>query len=234
MKRLAIFLEGKTEQIFIDKFLREFISMQNLAIETVEASGTECPRFTTIISSDNLTNQTKYEVLLFNSCSDRRVISDLVERYENLKNEGYNSFLAIRDLYPEYTYDERDEAKEDSHFFIRDFENTTIIYATMEVETWFIAELNHYPKIDTRLTVENIKNNLINLESMDNFEKDMVEPSKQLNKIYNLVDKHWSKSEKGIVRTVNNLDYENLYYNTREQMPSLNQLITKLDEFFID
>jgi len=231
MKKIAIFLEGLTERIFIEKLLFELVSNNKLIIKSVEAFGKDCPRFINILVSDSSTHQTKYEVLLFNSCNDRRVLSDLIERYENLKNEGYSSIIAIRDLYPDYTYLQKLEAYEDALFFIQNLENTTLIYATMEIETWFIAELNHYLKIDTRLTNRLIKNNLIDLESIENFEMEIEEPAKMLNEIYGLVDKHWSKSERGIKRTVDALDYENLYCDVKNNIASLGQLIDKLDDF---
>ena len=67
MKKLAIFVEGKTEQIFIDRFLREFIKKQKLSIISVEAFGKDCPRFTTIITEDITTLNTKYQVLIYNN-----------------------------------------------------------------------------------------------------------------------------------------------------------------------
>ena len=241
MKKLAIFVEGKTEQIFIDRFLREFIKRQKLSIISVEAFGKDCPRFTTIITEDITTLNTKYQILIFNSCNDIRVISDLRERYENLKDEGYSHFIGIRDLYPNYLYNQRDDAVEESLFFIKDCINTTIIYATMEVETWFIAELNHYKNIHKDLTFEKIKNKFQNIE---NFEKDITHPADFLHNIYKLVDKKYmtrklengkikyKKKEKEIKRTVNALDYENLYLNTTKEIPSLKQLIDELDNFF--
>jgi hypothetical protein len=234
MKKLAIFVEGKTEQIFIDRFLREFIKKQKLSIISVEAFGKDCPRFTTIITEDITTLNTKYQVLIYNSCNDNRVISDLRERYENLKDEGYSNFIGIRDLYPHYLYNQRDEAIEESLFFLKDCINTKIIYATMEIETWFIAELNHYKYIHQDLTLEKIKNELIDLESIEDFEKDITEPAKKLNSIYQLVkNRHWTKSDKQIKRTVKALDYENLYLNITKDIPSLKELIVELDNFFI-
>ena len=102
----------------------------------------------------------------------------------------------------------------------------------MEIETWFIGELNHYSKIDTELTVNYIKNNLIDLESIDNFEKDIFHPADTLHQIYQLKGMAWKKRENQIKRTINSLDYENLYCEVRDKIPSLNRLIAELDNFF--
>ena len=231
MKKLAIFVEGQTEQIFIDRFLREFISNSSLSIESVEASGgKKCPRFTEIIASDIATSDTKYQVLIFNSCTDNRVLSDIRERYNGLKENGYSSFIGLRDLYPDYLYSQKDEAIEDSQLLVGNFENTTIIYATMEIETWFIAELNHYKNIDTNLTLTKIKDELfLDLENITNLECFIAEPAKKLHQIYQLGDFNYTKNSN---ITIDSLDYENLYCETRNKIPSLNQLITELDNFF--
>lgn len=231
MKKLAIFVEGQTEQIFIDRFLREFITNSNLIIESLEASGgKKCPRFTTVIAHEVPKPETKYEVLIFNSCTDNRVVSDIRERYEGLKNNGYSSFIGIRDLYPDYIYSEKEEAKEEAYSVLENFENITIIFATMEIETWFIAELNHYKNIDTDLTLIKIKEELLlDLENITNIERFIVEPAKKLHEIYQLVSLDYTKNSNS---TIEKLDYENLYIHTKEKVPSLKELIDTLDEFF--
>jgi len=231
MKKLAIFVEGQTEQIFIDRFLREFIKSSSLAIESVEASGgKKCSRFTTIIASEISTPETKYKVLIFNSCTDNRVISDIRERYEGLKNNGYSHFIGLRDLYPKYIYSEKDEALEEALPVLDNFENTTIIYATMEIETWFIAEFKHYEAINKNLTLTKIKDELLlDLENITNIERFITKPAKKLHQIYQLVDFSYSKNSN---ITIDSLDYENLYLNTQEKVPSLKELIIELDNFF--
>ena len=233
MKKIAIFVEGLTERIFIDKLLRELISSKKLAIKSVDANGgKKCPRFTSTIVEDSITDEVKFQILLFNSCTDNRVISDLRDEYDSLKNQGYSCFIAIRDLYPDYIYSEKEEALSDINFFISNLINTSVIFATMETETWFIGELKHYPKIHNELTINYIKKNLIDLESIDDFEKDISKPANMLNKIYQLKSKTWNKKENTIKKTVDSLDYENLYFEARYKIPSLDELITILDNFF--
>jgi acylphosphatase len=232
IKKIAIFVEGKTERIFFDKFLREFALTRKISIESVDASGGgSCPRFTTLIAKDTIKPETEFEILLFNSCTDNRVISDLKENYASLKSNGYNAFIALRDLFPDYRYQEKNEAIEDVSPFISNLENTTVIFVTMEIETWFIAELYHYPRIDENLTIDYIKNNKIDLENI-NFEMDIAKPAKILGEIYQLQGKSWNKKESNINRTINSLDYENLFSAVKNKIPSLNQLIIKLDDFF--
>ena len=234
MKKIAIFVEGLTERIFIDKLLQELITEKKLAIKSVDASGgKKCPRFTVTITEDIITNETKFQILVFNSCTDNRVLSDIRDNYESLSNNGYTTFIGIRDLFPDYLYTEKTEAFEDANFFISSFQNTFIIFATMETETWLIGELNHYTNLDSSLTLTHIKDNLIDLENID-FEKDITNPADMLHAIYQLKGKNWEKTESQITETIESLDYENLYCETRNKIPSLNQLITELDIFFTE
>ena len=102
----------------------------------------------------------------------------------------------------------------------------------MEVETWFLAELNHYNKIDKRLTINLIKDEFLDLNSILNFESEIEEPAKTLHNIYELVGKFYDKNKKRVVRTVNSLDYANLYLNNRDDLSSLNEFLTHIDGFF--
>ncbi|NEW61053.1 hypothetical protein GSY74_07120, partial [Sulfurovum sp. bin170] len=83
-----------------------------------------------------------------------------------------------------------------------------------------------------RLTLDNIKENIIDLEKIENFEKEIQHPAQQLDEIYFLVKRHWSKKEKSVLKTINSLDYENLYFDVKDKIPSLNHLITEIDNFF--
>jgi hypothetical protein len=231
LKKLAIFVEGYTESKFILKLLKEFFNQKSIAITINDNENRkECPIIREIISS---TDETKFEILIFNSCTDNKVLSDLLERYSGLKGAGYSQFIGIRDLYPTYTYEEKDEAIARNKKILSDenISNTTFIFATMEVETWFLAEKNHYSKISFELTLEHIANNCIALSEIENFEKDIAEPARQLNKIYQLVGLGYSKKDRQITRTVESLDYENLYLHVRNEVPSLNKLFKTIEAF---
>lgn len=152
---------------------------------------------------------------------------------QSLISNNYLKVIGLRDLYPR-PYSRKDAIKLliQTDLQTANFDKAEIIIATMEVETWFIGEFNHYSNIDVNLTIEYIKNNLIDLETIVNFENDITHPADTLDKIYKLKNKHWTKKQSQIIRTVNSLDYENFYCNTKNKIPSLNQLIEELDKFF--
>ena len=90
--------------------------------------------------------------------------------------------------------------------------------------------MNHYKNIDTDLTLIKIKEELLlDLENITNIERFIVAPAKKLHEIYQLVSLDYTKNSNS---TIEKLDYENLYLNTKEKVPSLKELIDTLDEFF--
>jgi len=230
LKKLAIFVEGYTESKFVLKLLQEFFNKNSISIMINEFSNrTECPVIKEIISSND---GTKFEILIFNSCTDTKVLPDIRERYQGMKDAGYTHFIGIRDLYPDFTYLEKEEAIQINKFLLdKDSINATFIFATMEVETWFIAETKHYTKIHNDLTLAKIKDKYIDFDDITNYEEEITEPAKTLNDIYKLVNLAYKKTDNQTTRTVENLDYENLYLNVRMKVPSLNKLFETLEDF---
>ena len=102
----------------------------------------------------------------------------------------------------------------------------------MEIETWFLAELTHYNKLHTDLTLNLIASNVKDLEKIVDYEKEVSHPSDLLNRIYNLVGFAYRKKANQIQRTVNRLGYTEMYVDLRNRLDSLNEFITYLDDFF--
>jgi hypothetical protein len=231
-KYLAIFVEGKTEFIFIRKLLIEIAGQNNIEIQGKVLQGSSrCPEIENFTDTD-----AKYKILLRNSCADHKVLSDMKENYENLViNKGYTKIIGIRDLFPT-PYEKKDRVKNRILQMIQNenLDHLKMILAVMEIETWFIAETKHYQNIDEVLDLNYIKNHSgLDLESMTNFEGEFIHPAETLHQIYSLSNKAWRKKESQIIRTVDSLDYENLYIKVAEHVPSLKEFLKELDQFFI-
>ncbi|MTJ31388.1 hypothetical protein [Aphanizomenon sp. UHCC 0183] len=97
MKKLAIFVEGKTEQIFVAKLLREIAGKFQISIEIKSRQGIN---FDKVIMKDSVTSETKFYVLIYNSCRDESVVSDMKEWYHCLTEDGYDRVIGLRDVYP--------------------------------------------------------------------------------------------------------------------------------------
>ena len=83
MKKIAIFVEGPTELVFIEKFLLEIGNAKHLSIrKEVLTGGGKSPLVIRLIGNEiPETNDTKYHILLRCSCNDDKVLSDIKSNY---------------------------------------------------------------------------------------------------------------------------------------------------------
>ena len=158
MKKLAVFVEGQTELIFASKLFLEVIGRKNLRIEQVRAQfGKKAPRSYQIVNATGAEGTEEYYILICDSCGDGTVKSDILELCENLQARGYERIIGLRDVFPLLL---SDVPKLQAHLN-SGFENKgipiDILLSVMEIEAWFLAENNHFLRIDKSLTPENIK-----------------------------------------------------------------------------
>ena len=230
MKRLAIFVEGQTEKIFVRKLLEEIAGKNNIAFVEQNMKGKQNSRFIELTMSDPVTAQTKYYVLIYNSGSDNSVVSDIRDQYASLVDSGYSKIIGLRDVYPfsiaEKTVLERGLKAVLPNGAI----STHLVLAVMEVEAWFLAEWKHFIKIDVNLTPSLIQSNLGFNPEVDNMEN-RNHPAEDLHQAYQLVGKSYRKKENQVNRVVSNLDYEFLYLQLAGVVPSLGKFISYINDF---
>lgn len=233
VKKIAIFVEGQTEQIFISKLIKEIANKNSISVFGYKLTGgNNAPkiRYTTFIST---ATNAKYEALIYDSSNDDKVKSDIIDQYSSLKSSGYSKILGLRDLYPKPLSD-LPNIQRFQNFFPPTINPMTvpikIIIAVMEIEAWFLAESFHYTKIDAGLTLARIISSLRFNPDVD----DMTlrsHPSNDLHMIYQLVGKGYGKRKNQVERTVDHLDYENIYLNIQNKIPSLKNLIEEINNF---
>ncbi len=229
MKKLAIFVEGKTEQIFVQKLLREIAGKFKISIEIQSRQGNNRAK---VIMKDAVTSETKFYVLIYNSCNDETVVSDMRELYNSLSIEGYERIIGLRDVYP-IPIAEKSKLQRGLNFSLpKGSIPINIVLAVMEVEAWFLAEYNHFIKIDTSLIPDKIQEIFGFNPKSDNMEQ-RHHPADDIKQIYNYVGKGYNKSEKQLNRLASNLDYEFLYIHLANNVPSLGEFIGYIDKFMI-
>ena len=99
MKKLAVFTEGQTEQIFCECLIRHLAGERSVAIQILTLEGGRQRRVVKI-HGDRESEGHRIFVLLFNCGQDSRVLSDLRERYDGLAAKDYHRIIALRDVYP--------------------------------------------------------------------------------------------------------------------------------------
>jgi len=228
IKKVAIFVEGLTEQIFTKKLIGEMAGNKNITIKESKYHGKQIVDL--LLTDHGGEEESKCFVLIMDCEGDHQVKSAILDRRDALIKSGYELVVGLRDLYP--------TAKDKYSELMRGLMTRVptkglpihFVVSVMETESWFIQEWNHYQKIDAELTLDRIINETsFNPESDD--AADIAEPAKFLNTIYEIVNKSYVKEKASLQRTVEALDYDNLYENVRGMLPQLNQFITHIDSF---
>ena len=85
MTKIAIFVEGQTEMLFVDRLIQEIAEESGLAVEHAEAIGGSIrARQIRVLKRITLQSHHKFYVLIVNSAGDSNVKSDIIERYYSL------------------------------------------------------------------------------------------------------------------------------------------------------
>ena len=235
MKKIAFFVEGQTEQLFINKLLIEIAGQKNIAIDLRQwRGGSLTPKQEIFIPQTSLYSHPQspiYEALIYDCGGDDKVKSDILDQITNLASNGYEEIIGIRDLFPLTDLSRLENGLQ----FIPPSSRPLpipfqIIVAVNEIEAWFLAECSHFECIDSRLTNVFIRS----IVPFDPCTDDMtlrLNPAEDLKTIYRSVGKSYRKSINHVERTVNCLDYANLYLNVKNNISKLNDLINKIDSF---
>lgn len=227
MKKIAIFVEGLTEQEFVIKILSEMAGKKGITFE-IKSQFQGKLRPVTMRSVQD----PDYYILIVNCCNDNQVKSQIMAQRQSLENSNYSAIIGLRDLHP---VSKQDLSK------VERFLNYGVptkgipisqFIAIMETEAWFIEEHTHYEKLDPTMTIEEIVKKGYDIVSIAGH--DWPIPAEVLRDIY----AHWGivyeKRRDAINRTINALSSEELYVTVREKSPSLDNLIACFEKTLFD
>jgi hypothetical protein len=230
MNKMAIFVEGYTEVVFIDKLIREVAEKNAVLIQRRRiAGGTNCPRTNFQIQAEGPHAGQQHFVVIHDCGGDTAVKSRMTEEYPLLARSGYSQIICIRDVYPDFAHAEIPNLEKGLPLFVRtepivvDF-----ILSIMEVEAWFLAEYSHFPTIDAKITVPAI----IAACGFDPVNDDMrlrSTPAKDLNDCYAIGGKTYEKWNAQL--TTEALDYTHIYVALVEKFPYLKKLCDIIGTF---
>lgn len=234
MKKIAFFVEGRTESCFIIKLIEEAYDKKKIAITSKRGKGGSNIEinFTTIFA-DSISDDTKFHVLIVNCTGESNLRTYINDRREDLIKDGFSKIIGMRDVYPNFGRKDIHNLTQGLNFRLSQKPiETEFIISVMEIETCFLAEHFHFAKIHPSLNADLIYQSL----GFNPFNEDMQlrdVPSFDLNSCYNIVGANYSKEDAVVDRTINNLDYGNLYFNLKGNIKHLEMLISNLDEFFL-
>ena len=230
MKKVAVFVEGQTEQVFASELVKQIFGHIKVAVEELQLSGKEGLRRIRTIRSINTESSKDYFFRIYDCHGgdiESTVKSEIREQFPILINESFSFIIGIRDVYPLPDFDMlksmmNKELPSNTMLPIK------IFLAVREVEAWFLAEEKHYPLIDESLTTS-LVNKIIGFDITTTSTETIDHPSLTLKTVYQSVGKDYKKKKWEAKRTVDALDYENLYLNVRKRNDSLDELLTCLD-----
>lgn len=228
MKKVAFFVEGATEMIFLEKLLNEILTKNKFTVEKREmrGGGKQIVSINTIKTGE-ITEATECYILITDCGSDSTVKSYILEQRTSLSNSGYTVLIGLLDLYPREKKDFYKFEQGLKYQLGRNPVPVEFVISIMEIEAWFIAEKTHFQRIHNKLTASFIYRSL-GLDLVTTVSEDIPNPAAALNEIYKLVGFSYGKKAKQVQRTVNKLDYADLYLTLPNSIKSLESLIDKI------
>jgi hypothetical protein len=230
MHKLAIFVEGHTEVVFIARLIEEVAGKNKVLIEHREIrGGTSTRRTFGVVRGAQPDTSRKYFVLIVDCGGDRQVKARILEEHENLTRAGYAKIIGLRDVRPDYTYLELARLEAGLPKYIKSsLIPVEFVLAVMEIEAWFLAETSHFTRIDPGIKLAAVPLLLGFDPESDDLEKRPT-PAADLAKCYDLGGKAYQKD--AALDTVEALDYARMYLDVRIRFRHLDRLISSLEAF---
>jgi hypothetical protein len=233
MKKMAIFVEGETELRFIDRLIREIANEKNLQIVLVKASGggARIVRTYNVVYDSGGGSDKEFYIRIVNSGTDNRVGSDIRDNYEALMNAGFNVIIGVRDVYPLLLSDLPNLRTGLCYRLRTKPISVDFVLGVMEIEAWFLAEHTHFPRIHPRLSASRIAA----IHGFNPIVDDMQlrdHPALDLHNAYSLEGLAYQKAGSQIERTVEALDYAEMYLEHKTKFPDFAVFTRVIDQFF--
>ena len=189
MQKMAVFVEGQTEQTFVARLVREIAGAHQLQIETQKAVGKRGRRVSYQVYATPSFPDVRFYVLIVDSSGDATVVSDICDQYESLRSSGFSRIVGLRDVYPipRAGVQRLEHGIQNALAFRipRALLPVQVVLAVMEIEAWFIAEHRHFAKIAPSITDDRVRRKLGFHPSSAGIDKveEIKHPSKKLDEI---------------------------------------------------
>ena len=230
MNKLAVFVEGYTEVVFVERLIEEIAGAAKVLIESrkIRGGGSARRTFAQVRAAKPHTGQ-KYFVMIVDCGGDSLVKERILEEHKNLTKCGYQKIIGLRDVRPDFTHADIPKLETGLRTFIKtSLIPVEFILAILEIEAWFLAEVSHFPKIDPAITVAEIKAKLGFDPEIDDMEL-RLEPAVDLNNCYAIGSKTYQKHR--AQKTIDSLDFALIYCDLSKKFRYLDRLIASIHEF---
>ena len=230
MRKIAIFVEGLTEMLFVDRLIQELAEESGLAVEHAQGiGGAVRARQIKVLKRTTIQPHHRYYVLIVNCAGDSNVKSDIIERYHGLKQSGYSAIIGLRDVYEQFRYEDVARLRGALEVGMPKTDDLPVelLLAIMEIEAWFLGEYTHFERVSPNLKLDRIKRTLQFDPSADDLEK-RAHPAEDLDRIYQLAGLRYTKQRNNLERTIELLDFRFFISNVSRRFPDAGRLIVAL------
>src|SRR5450432_60625 len=99
MRKMAIFVEGQTEQLVVEALVLAIAGSHNIHIDSVRAFGGRlAPRQWVDIQATAPTPNKHYYVMIYDCTGFGRMLSDIRDQYNSLISNGFSEIVGMRDV----------------------------------------------------------------------------------------------------------------------------------------
>lgn len=200
MEKIAVFVEGLTETLFVRAFLCNRFNPDHISIIFISLF----KNYNSIPSIHN--PHAKITFFIYDAEGDGNVLGSVKDRERGLFKSDFKKIVILQDMYSQ-NYEKLSLGKISPQITSKfiSARNAEILkmsqptkirfhYSIMEIEAWILAMPQLFQKLDVRLTTALIKSKLkYDLQSIDP-QLFFFKPSIDISKIYLLVGKHYDKS----------------------------------------
>jgi hypothetical protein len=232
MEKMAIFVEGMTEQAFVERLVTEIAGHHRVHVDMVQAhgGGRALPRTFVEVRATGPDPAKKYYVIIYDCGNDDRVLSDIRDRYGDLVSAGFRTIVGLRDVYPQPVARESDIRDAFRRLAPSTPIPSTLVLAVREIESWFIADHEHFQRMSRHMTPEAVENAL-GYPPATHDVTSINHPAEDLRRAYAVGRLGYKKSAAQVQRTVGRLDCLNFYLALPARIPDLAVLVRCIDEF---
>jgi len=226
--KIAFFVEGLTECLFVEKALIEWFGQKNISIDKIKLKGGKNINVSIKIIETQIFDNSIFYIQIYDCGGDSSISSYIRDRRPGLLKAGFIKIYGLRDVFPDFKLDEVADLKKTLQKYIpQKGLPTKIFLSVMEIESWFISELNHYKKISSDLTLDLIIKK-IGFHPGEIDTELIKHPSSKLDNIYALVGLSYEKKKNIIERTIKALDFSNIFLDAINRNNSLKEFIMEI------
>lgn len=229
MNRLAIFCEGQTELLFVEKLFLRLANALSLHLDLIKKEGPSTGRKDAWRRSTIIGTTPKHYVQIVDCGKDSSVVSDIRELHSSLVRQGFSVILGIRDLYP-HPIAQLDAVREAMESVLPiEPPKAKVALAILEVEAWFIGEHTHFQVIDAKLTPAVVTGTL----GQDPATCDLTsiaQPASALNAIYQNAGKGYSKRWNQTLNIADCLDVQKMMDDC-DRLPEFRTIVESVTAF---